>query len=335
MEYYLPLHFEVNDMTIRELWHINEKESTIRSEVVIPEKEDLIIQSEFSLISSGTEGIIVRGEVPKELQLLMNVPFMQGSLALPVKYGYSIVGRIVQGTSGQIGKYVHLMHPHQDWIVGKNFNFLPIPDNIPPEKATLISNIETAINAVWDSKVTVGDRILICGFGLIGALTALVIRHIEATEITILEQDPERQKIANDLDFKLYNKRSSGIGDFDLAFNTSASGEGLQQCIDLSGEEATIVEMSWYGIKPIQISLGTTFHLGRKRIISTQVSEIPFDKQARYTIERRKKLALTLLQHGIFDKLPLTQISFIDSPGYFNRLRQRQNPNFCTIIKYR
>ena len=43
----------------------------------------------------------------------MRAPFMAGSFPFPVKYGYSIVGRIEDGPAELLGRDVFVLHPHQ------------------------------------------------------------------------------------------------------------------------------------------------------------------------------------------------------------------------------
>ena len=49
---------------------------------------------------------------------------------------------------------------------------VPVPDAVPPERAVLAANMETALNAVWDSGASAADRIAVVGAGVVGALVA-------------------------------------------------------------------------------------------------------------------------------------------------------------------
>ena len=101
--------------------------------------------------------------------------------------GYSLVGKIIS-EGKHFGKLAHVMHPHQEvcWVEKKDIFLLP--KNMPAVRATLSSNLETALNAVWDGKVSMGDKTLVVGFGMIGALVARLLQMIGGVEVYILEK---------------------------------------------------------------------------------------------------------------------------------------------------
>ena len=53
----------------------------------------------------------------------------------------------------------------------------PLPDGVPPGRAVLAANMETAITIVWDAQPAVGDRIVVIGAGVVGLLTAWLCRR--------------------------------------------------------------------------------------------------------------------------------------------------------------
>jgi threonine dehydrogenase-like Zn-dependent dehydrogenase len=92
--------------------------------------------------------------------------------------------------------------------------------------------------------------------------------------------------------------------DFDLAFELSGSPEALDLAIDAAGVEARVTVGSWYGEKRASLeSLGTHFHRGRISIHSSQVSRIAPRLSARWTKDRRLRLALEALSAAPAGKL--------------------------------
>ena len=305
-------------MLLKSLWHLNESISSIREkEVRVQDLSKLTIKSNYSLISTGTERLVARGEVPKSLYEVMRVANMEGHFTFPLKYGYSLVGEIISEGEWK-GKRVHLMHPHQNIVWANPADVTIIPDTIPSKRATLASNVETAVNALWDSKVGVGDKVLVVGFGMIGSLVARLLSLMPAVKVVVLEKDVYRQQQAARMGFSLLTTTSA---DFDISFHTSASSAGLQQAIDAVGKEGTIVELSWYGTKKSTLSLGGTFHYQRKRIISSQVGQIPTDRNHRWTYQRRKAVVLQLLENPLFDEHISHEIRLEDAPLFFEKLR--------------
>ena len=293
----------------------------------------LVIKSLYSLVSRGTERIVATGKVPAGIQSLMKVPHMAGNFSFPVKYGYSLVGEVLSGDKNLDGKLVHVMHPHQDRIIVDASDVFPVPDNIPATRAVFASNMETALNAVWDANISIGDRVLICGFGVIGALTALLAGQIPAVRVCVSETAERRQQLARKLGFEILDS-SSNEHNFDIAMNTSGSGNGLQQCIDLTANEGTILEMSWYGDQEIQLHLGGSFHTGRKKIIASQVSLVAQGKRNLYDHKRRKEVVFRLLGNPVFDRLPCEIIPFDNLPELFHKIRAGTYDSFCSMVKY-
>lgn len=315
------------------LWHDSPTSSSLKAVALKQNSEDKIqVQSLYSFISIGTERTIARGLIPPEMGTEMNVPYMEGALQLPVKYGYSLVGKVKAKNHALNGQFVHLLHPHQSdcWVSPDDLHL--IPKGIPPLRATLASNMETAVNAIWDAKISLGDKVLIIGFGVVGALIALVARQFPAMEIHIIEKNPARVNTANKMGFMTLTNIDKN--DYDVAFNTTGNESGLQKSIDAVGLEGKIIEMSWYASKPVSIYLGHDFHWKRKKIISSQVSIIPTERQHRWDYRRRKELVFDLLNNPIFDTLITQVIEFEESPAFFNALRKKTPNDLGICIKY-
>ena len=318
---------------IKALWHDDKNTSSLK-EVILGKTPSgkLHIQSLYSFVSIGTERTIARGLIPKELGNEMNVPYMEGSLKLPVKYGYSLVGKVMDKQHPLSGRTVHLLHPHQSECLVKATDVFPLPDGIPPPRATLASNMETAVNALWDAELNIGDRILIVGFGLIGALISQLATLFPGVTVHILEKDEKRGNLAQKMGF--YQPEEIIPASYDVAFNTSGHESGLQQCIDAVGLEGKIIEMSWYGNKSVNLRLGYDFHWMRKKIISSQVSIIPGSRQHRWDYRRRKELVFELLKNPIFDTFITRIVPFGESPAFFDELRHHQIEDLGVVFSY-
>jgi threonine dehydrogenase-like Zn-dependent dehydrogenase len=321
-------------MNATALWHERTQGSTLKKETLSrPQAGSFEIQSMYSLISSGTERLVATGGVPAELYESMRVPYMGGDLSLPVKYGYSLVGRVSSAGHPWAGKIVHVLHPHQDRCVVSESDCFLVPQGIPPARATLASNLETALNAVWDAGVSAGDRVLLTGFGIIGSLLARLLSMLPAVELTVGEIHPGRQVLALEMGFNVTDAVRPG-SNFDLAFNTSASSGGLQSCIDAVGFEGKVIELSWYGNKSVQLELGGSFHQQRKQLISSQVSQLPAGRRARWDYRRRKEAVFRLLRDPAFDRHLGAMIPFEQSPALFDQLRTGEMEHLSYCITY-
>lgn len=298
---------------VRALWFTGPGTAALRSEAICsPVAGELCtVRSLYSAISEGTERLVLAGKVPPDLHQAMRVPYMGGDFSFPIKYGYSLVGVVDKGGAHLSGAVVHLLHPHQDICCVNAADVFPVPEGIPARRAVLASNLETAVTAIWDARPALGERVLIVGFGCIGALIGQLLRGMPGIDLQIVERDEARNHLAAKLGYR--TAISAGGEEFDVAFHASGSAAGLQEAIDRVGMEGRIVEVSWYGTAEIPLRLGGTFHSQRKTIIASQVSHLPAFQTARWNLMRRRQLVFSLLRDPAFDLL-------LDEPIPFDRL---------------
>ncbi|MFT4848131.1 MAG: NADPH:quinone reductase-like Zn-dependent oxidoreductase [Sediminicola sp.] len=311
------------------LWH-NKETSWIEPQL-LPElkKGQILVRAIYSMISQGTERTVITQPLSEDAAQKMSVPYLQGSLVDSFTYGYSIVGEVISGSKTLIGKYVHLMHPHQDFLIAAEEDIFIIPDHITLKEATLASNIETAINAVWDAEISIGDRVLIYGYGTIGALIANIVRNIPGVKCEVNEIDVVRRQLH--LQHGISMKSNT---DYDVAFNTTANNKALQEAITITRQEGKIIELSWYGNKDTILNLGADFHYGRKQIISSQVSQIPHRKKSNWDYRSRKELCFRLLAELDLNHLITKEVPFKDTPSFYHSLRQGEKNHLGIVIKY-
>jgi len=314
----------------KELWFIAPTKVEIKSVEVAQKKDFITIQSLYSLISTGTELLMYNGYVPQDLHETMKVPFMQGDFSFPFTYGYSLVGKIDDVSSENNGRLVHLLHPHQTYAQVSEGCVSLIPDDVDPKLAVLASNLETALNAVWDGNIKIGENVLIVGFGMIGALLAGVLKSIKHVNIYVAETDPIRLNLINELGLNTFSDEV----EFDAVFNSSANENGFQLGLNSLGFEGRLIELSWYGNKKINVNLGGDFHSKRKKIISSQVGSLPTNMRSLWDYKRRKNIVFELLKDGYFKKLPLEEISFDDAPKGYRDLNNNRINGLAKIIKY-
>ena len=312
----------------RACWHETPQLSGFR-EAARHDASLVEVEAVCSLISLGTELLVARGEVPPALQEVMAVPYQEGSLSLPVKYGYSMVGRVAEGQHQ--GAIVHLLHPHQERLWVKEEELFLLPPGLPPSRAALISNLETAVNAIWDSGVSVGDRVLVVGLGLIGVLVADLLHAMPGVRCVVAELRQDRLALANAWGWEVWD----GVeGEFDLAFHASAGASGLQTALDALGREGLVVELSWYGTRTVNLGLGGSFHAGRKTIRASQVSQIPPGRSPRWDYLRRKQLVARLLADARFDRYLSHRLPFDKLPDFFNKARSQPPEGLSWLVEY-
>lgn len=90
---------------------------------------------------------------------------------------------------------------------------------------------------------------------------------------------------------------------------------GLDTALSLAGQEALVLEMSWYGDQPVAASLGGAFHSRRLTLKSSQVGQVPPARRARWSHRRRMETALSLLRDDTLDLLLEKPVPLCDAPG--------------------
>jgi hypothetical protein len=125
---------------------------------------------------------------------------MGGDFPFPVKYGYATVGRVELGPAELIGRVVFALYPHQTVFTLPADAVIPVPPGVPPARAVLAANMETALNAVWDAGPGPADRIAVVGAGVVGALVAWMCGRLPGAEVTLVDIDPARASLAAALD---------------------------------------------------------------------------------------------------------------------------------------
>jgi threonine dehydrogenase-like Zn-dependent dehydrogenase len=291
------------------------------------------IRTHYSALSPGTERLVYKAQVPPELADAMRCPYMGGAFPFPVKYGYSLVGMVSAGPATLLGQAVHVLHPHQDCCLVRCEDIYVLPPNVPLRRATLASNLETAVNVLWDAQVCLGERVLVVGFGIVGSLVARLLSFIPGVQLEVVDTAPAKQRLASNMGF-----RTTRVNDlepsFDLAIHASASSEGLQVALDAVGFEGRIVDLSWYGTQPVTIQLGGTFHHQRKRIISSQVSTIAPAQRPRWDNRRRKDLVFELLRRSEFDAHLTHTVAFEALPQLFQHLSRPPTEGLAYLVEY-
>jgi len=318
----------------RAFWVAEPGRGEIRSEPLTdPGDGEVLIEALYSGISRGTEALVFNGQVPPSEWSRMRAPFQAGDFPGPVKYGYSAVGRVVAGPDGLAGRTVFALHPHQTRFIVPAVAVHPLPVDVPPARAVLAANLETAINGLWDGRPHVGDRIAVIGAGTVGCLTAWAARRIVGCQVQLVDVNPRRAAVARALGVR-FAEPGAAAREADLVIHASGSPSGLALALELAGMETTIVEMSWYGSQDVPLALGGAFHAKRLTIASSQVGRIAASQRARWDTRRRMRLALRLLGDPALDALITGESDFEALPDIMATLARGAGDTLCHRIRY-
>lgn len=298
-----------------------------------PGPDQVLVRTLHSAISRGTELLVHRGEVPPAVRDRMRAPFQHGEFPGPVKYGYLSVGVVEAGPAHLTGHVVFCLYPHQDRYVVPVEAVSVVPDSIPPHRAVLAGTVETAVNAVWDAGPRLADRIAVVGAGMVGCAVAALLRSFPLARLELVDVDESRRSVAERLGVRLVAP-CDAAGDCDLVVHCSATAAGLNRALELLGEEAELIELSWYGDRPVAVDLGAGFHARRLRMRASQVGVVAPVRRARRSPADRLELALRLLADPAFDALISTRSPFTRLPSTMRRLAAGELPGLCHVLDY-
>lgn len=316
------------------LWYIGPGQAEIRSETLGPlSTESVQVRTLFSALSRGTESLVYRGLVPQSEYVRMAAPWMGGAFPFPVQYGYSNIGRIEAGPSHLIDQLVFALRPHQTVYQAGLSEVIALPAGLSAQRAVLAANMETALNAVWDAAPGPGDRIAVIGGGVVGCLVAYLCGHLPGAEVTLVDINPDRALIANALGVAFAGP-AEAPSDCDVVFHCSATAAGLTTAIAAAGDEALVLELSWYGTTPVEVPLGGAFHSRQIRLQSSQVGHIATSHRPRWTYQRRLSAALGMLTDPRLDVLLSSPIAFTDLPKHLPTILGAQSDVLCCLIDY-
>jgi hypothetical protein len=318
----------------RALWYVGPGRGEVRIEKLgaLP-AGSVRVRALHGALSRGTEALISAGRVPESEYQRMRAPFMAGNFPFPVKYGYAVVGEVEAGPAALLGRKVFVLHPHQTRFDVPTQAAVPVSPAVPLWRAVLAANMETALNATWDAAPGPAGRIAVVGAGVVGALTGFLCARIENAEVTLIDIDPAREQLARALGLR-FATPGDAPADCDYVFHASATAAGLATAINIAADEATIVELSWYGSGIVSVPLGGAFHSRRLRLVSSQVGKVAPSRRAEFTHRQRLEAALALTADSRLDALIAPAVAFDELPSRLPDVLKPQSGVLCQLIRY-
>lgn len=343
---------EPGAVTARALWLAAPRVAEFREEVApLPGVGEIRVFALASALSHGTERLVYRGEAPADLPL--DLPSLAGSFAFPIKYGYAVVGRVERVGDGVTafapGDLVFVHHPHQSAFtipacpaVGPGP--VRLPAGLDPLVGLFTANLETAVNVLLDTPLRLAETVAVFGQGTVGLLIGQLLRRAGAGQVVVVDPLPQRRELALALGADLALPPSSelptrlraltaGRG-ADVAIEASGVGAALQQALDVVGVEGTVVAVSWYGTKPVTLTLGGHFHRGRVRLRSSQVGRLNPALAPRWDHARRLALVVDLLPQLRLAELISHRLPFAEAPAAYRLLDERPEETTQVVLIY-
>ncbi|MFN2543816.1 MAG: zinc-binding alcohol dehydrogenase [Actinomycetota bacterium] len=311
--------------------------------VADPERGKVLVRTEYSGVSGGTELLAYRGEIDPHLALDEAIGSLGGTFAFPFRYGYSCVGVVERSLDPAIpeGSRVFAFHPHQDRFVVAADDVVEIAGG-DPRTATLFPLVETALQVGLDAGPRLGETVIVTGLGVVGILAGAMLSRAGAR---VIGSDPLawRREAAKPFgidavsppELRASIEDATGGAGVSLVVEASGRPEVLDGALALLAHEGEALVCSWYGTKPVPLTLGGAFHRRRLTIRSTQVSSIPAAQRSRWDRRSRRDAARRLLSELPLEALATHEFPFDQAAQAFDAIDRGADGLLHAALRYR
>lgn len=210
----------------------------------------LLIQTQISLVSAGTERMLVefgksnllgkaRSQPDKVKQVLEKVrtdglattiDAVRSKLDQPLALGYCNVGRVIESRANgfAVGDRVVSNGKHAEIVAVPKNLCARIPDNVTDEDASFTVLAAIGLQGIRLAAPTLGETVVVTGLGLIGLLTVQLLRA-QGCRVLGIDYDPVRLELARQFGAETVNP---GVGQDVLeAAQTFSRGAGVDAVI--------------------------------------------------------------------------------------------------------
>lgn len=318
-----------------------------------PGPGELLVESDLSAVSAGTELLAYRGHLPAGMALDETIDALAGEVRYPLTYGYAAVGRVVAAGDGVdpgwIGRRVFAFNPHQSHFLAAADSVLPVPEDVPSEAAVFLPTMETAVSFLMDGRPVIGEQVAVLGQGIVGLLTVALLARLPLSSLVTLDAYPLRRDWSRRLGATatLDPAAPDGVaqarealqgdrpyGGADLVYELSGNPAALDTAIALCGYNGRILAGSWYGDKRATLDLGSRFHRDHLRLISTQVSHIAPQWSGRWTKPRRLGVAWEMVRQIAPQRLISHRFPLVSAAEVYRQLDEQPDRLLQVVFTY-
>jgi len=166
---------------------------------------EVVVETDASAISAGSELLVYRDEMPTDLPVDETIEAFDDTFEYPLRYGYAAAGAVVDVGSDVAGSWldrsVFAFRPHQTRFVADPADLVVLPADVSPAHGTLLPTVETATNLVLDSEPRLGESIVVFGAGVVGLCTTRLLSAfpldelVVVTDVVLLHELPDVRRL--------------------------------------------------------------------------------------------------------------------------------------------
>jgi 2-desacetyl-2-hydroxyethyl bacteriochlorophyllide A dehydrogenase len=301
--------------------------------IPVPGEQMLLVKTELSGVSAGTEMMLYRGTYPNFVE--KKWPQWR---EYPVMPGYELVGTVVavgpsntQSVGGgtqidslgpassiiqtdvsefQVGDRVICLGEHAEYALVPAVLAAKIPDNVSSEEATLAVLATTAMHGIHRAEIRYGDTVVVTGCGVLGYLTLQHAKLNGARRVIALDTNEERLRIASEAGADAVinpecvcavdglKEANDGIL-ADVVIEASGFPGTTQQAMELARDRGRVVLLGWH-TEGVHFDFGE-FYFRELTVLATQAigpeAGLPYS-YVRWTSDQSLKWAIQLISEG-------------------------------------
>jgi 2-desacetyl-2-hydroxyethyl bacteriochlorophyllide A dehydrogenase len=322
-------------------------------ELSAPTRGEVLLRSELSAISHGTELNVYRGLAPqwsqeydREERLFLSHD--QSAWSYPLPYGYACVGVVETAGEGVdpalVGARAFCYCPHQAAQVLPADQLVLLGD-LAAEQGIFYANANTALNGVLDASLHYGDVVTVFGQGAIGQMVGQICKA-SGCRVVVVDPFEQRLQVARGwgadvtinprevLDVALAVRELTDHRGADVVFDVTGNPRALHEAIRTAAPDCQVVALSWYGKPAAELVLSGEFHHNRIHIRSSQVGRIN-PLLVSWSLERRGRTVLELLHHLAVKQMISARFRPDQAAEAYKAVDQGEDPPLQAVFVYR
>lgn len=319
----------------------------------------------LSAVSHGSEMNVYRGIAPffrrkqnYEYRLFEDAASEQDLWSYPIRscdpgvwyMGYSNVGRVTEVGSEvigiQVGDLIYAHAPHQSEVIKAERDVVKLPETLQPEQAIFFTNLMTTYNGILDSRIKLGDTVVVLGLGVLGQLVTQMVRLSGAFQVIGVDLFEKRLEAAleNGADYVFNPATTPDIAKAvrgltnnkgaDLVIEVTGNQKSLNEAIRIAAPDSTVTALGWYQGPCTALDLSEEFHHNRITLRSSQTGSIAPDIAHLYNDERKVRNCIKLLEKLKLENLITHRVPLDDIQQAYEKIDQAPNEIIQVAITY-
>lgn len=342
-------------------------------------KKGVIVANAYSLISAGTESSLLNlagksligkardrpdlaNKVIAKMKtdgLLSGYQQAMSRLAKPEPLGYSCAGFVTQTNVDEFSIGDRVACAGAGYANHAEFDYIPknlcvkVPDNVSLRDACFTTVGSIAMQGVRNARVSVGERVVVIGLGLIGLLTLQILKAA-GCKVFAIDVDQKKIQLARELGADVATnydnltekmEKFSGFGADAVVITAATKSNGpVELAGDLVRQQGRVVAVGMIGMdiprdiyyeKEAEFVVSRSYGPGRyDRLYEEKGIDYPIS--VRWTEKRNMESFLGLLSEGkiTLDRLVTHEFSSDEAVAAYDLIESRKEPFIGVVLRY-